>query len=77
MTRFRLAVAALLAVGVALVATPAWADAVTVRSIDTRDFPRVRMAVLVNGATPKTTDFHLRENGAVVPDSAVEVRPLP
>ena len=76
MTRFRLAVAAVLAVGVGLAATPAWADGVTVRSIDTRDFPRVRMAVLVNGAAPKTTDFHLRENGTVVPDSSVEVRPL-
>src|SRR5207244_3113006 len=31
---------------------------------------------LVNGAAPKTTDFHLRENGTVVPDSSVEVRPL-
>src|SRR5581483_7102009 len=76
MTRFRLAVAAVLAVGVALVASPAFADGVTVRNVDTTAFPVVRLSVLVNGATPKTTDFHLRENGAAVADSAVQVRPL-
>ena len=76
MTRFRLAAAALLVAGLALAASPAFADGVTVRSVDTTAFPRVRLSVLVNGATPKTTDFHLRENGVAVPDSAVEVRPL-
>jgi len=76
MTRLRLAVAALLALGVGLAATPAWADGVTVRRVDTTGFPRIRLDVLVDGPAPRTTDFHLRENGAAVPDSAVEVRPL-
>jgi tight adherence protein B len=70
-------VAAALTATFGLAATPAWADGgVTVRSIDTRDYPAVRLAVLVNGAAPKTTDFHLRENGEVVADSRIEVRPL-
>jgi tight adherence protein B len=61
----------------AIAATPAWAaGGVTVRNVDTRGYPKVSLEVLVNGAAPKTTDFHLRENGAVIPDSAVEVRPL-
>jgi tight adherence protein B len=76
MTRFRLAVAAVVVAGVALVASPAFADGVTVRSVDTTAFPKVRLSVLVNGATPNTTDFHVRENGVAVPDPAVQVRPL-
>ena len=68
--------AAALAATFGLAATPAWADGVTVRSIDTRDYPAVRMAVLVDGAAPNTTDFHLRENGEIVADSRIEVRPL-
>jgi tight adherence protein B len=69
-------VAAALAATFGLAATPAWADGVTVRSIDTRDYPAVRMAVLVDGAMPSTTEFHLRENGEIVADSRIEVRPL-
>jgi tight adherence protein B len=69
-------VAALLAGVTVLAATPAWAEGVTVRDVDTRDFPRVRMSVLVSGPAPSTTEFHLRENGTVVPDAAVQVRPL-
>ncbi|MEW6474948.1 MAG: type II secretion system F family protein [Actinomycetota bacterium] len=68
--------AALVVAAVALLPTPAWADGVTVRTVDTSRFPEVRMAVLVNGAAPRTTEFHVRENGVVVPDGAVEVRPL-
>jgi tight adherence protein B len=74
--RLRLAVAAVVAGITVLVATPAWADGVTVRDVDTREFPRVRMSVLVNGPAPSTTEFHVRENGTVVPDGTVEVRPL-
>jgi tight adherence protein B len=69
-------VAAALAATFGLAATPAWADGVTVRSIDTRDYPAVRLSVLVDGAAPNTTDFHLRENGEIVADSRIEVRPL-
>ena len=76
MNRLRLAAAALVAALTVVAAAPAWAEGVTVRDIDTRDFPRVRMSVLVNGSAPSTTEFHLRENGTVVPDDAVEVRPL-
>lgn len=75
--RLRFGIAAAVAVAaVALLASPAAADGVTVRSVDTSRFPEVRMAVLVNGAAPSTTEFHVRENGVVVPDGAVEVRPL-
>lgn len=74
--RFVVAAAALGLAAVALVASPAGADGVTVRSVDTSRFPDVRLAVLVNGAAPSTTEFHVRENGVVVPDGAVEVRPL-
>jgi tight adherence protein B len=79
MNRLRIgrgAVIALVAGVTVLAAAPAWAEGVTVRDVDTREFPRVRMSVLVSGAAPSTTEFHLRENGAVVPDANVEVHPL-
>ena len=78
MIRLRFVAAALLAtaLGVAATAAPAWTEGVTVRSIDTSDYPAVRLSVLVNGTAPRTTDFHLRENGQVIPDSEVKVRPL-
>jgi tight adherence protein B len=72
----RLALALFVAGIVALAATPAWADDVKVRNVDTQQFPKVSIDVLVSGAAAKTTDFHLRENGVVVPDSGVQVRPL-
>jgi VWFA-related protein len=69
--------AALLAlIALVLTAGPALAAEVNVRSVDTKDFPTVRLSVLVNGTTPAVTSFHLRENGAVVADSRVQVRPL-
>ena len=71
-----LAGAALVTLAVGLVAGPAAADSVMVRSVDTRDFPVVRLGVRVDGAPPAMTDFHLRENGVVVADSAIEVHPL-
>ena len=76
MRRLRFLLAAVIVAAVALPASPAWADGVTVRNVDTRDYPTVRLEVLVNGETPKTTDFSLRENGAVVAGDRLEIRPL-
>jgi len=79
MKRFRGVLAA--AIGLAALAIPVGpataADAgVVVRNADTRDYPTVRLDVLVNGTNPKLTDFAIRENGQLVPAGKVEVRPL-
>lgn len=68
----------LLAGLVALVASgaPTGSGTLTIRTVDTGDFPTVSLSVLATGAVPTTTDFHVRENGAAVPDRDVEVRPL-
>jgi tight adherence protein B len=49
---------------------------VVVRNVDTREYPTVRLDVLVNGAEPKLSDFTVRENNKVVAGSNLEVRPL-
>ena len=49
---------------------------VVVRNVDTREYPTVRLDVLVNGAEPKLSDFTVRENDKVVAGSNLEVRPL-
>jgi tight adherence protein B len=71
-----LASASLALVALTLTAGPASAAQVTVRAVDTGEFPTVRLSVLVNGSAPATTDFQLRENGAVVAGSRLQVRPL-
>jgi tight adherence protein B len=77
MKRLRFAAAAVLLAFLALPGTPAGAaEGVTVRNVDTREYPTVRLEVLVSGEAPKTTDFHLRENGKSVIDSSIQVRPL-
>ena len=62
------------------VLTPAPAGAaeggVVVRNVDTREYPTVRLDVLVNGAEPKLSEFTVRENNKVIPGSNLEVRPL-
>jgi tight adherence protein B len=79
MKRLRSALAAV--VGLAALAIPALPAAaagggVVVRNADTRDYPTVRLDVLVNGASPKLTDFAIRENGQLVQAAKLEVRPL-
>ncbi|MEW6476326.1 MAG: type II secretion system F family protein [Actinomycetota bacterium] len=72
---------ALLALGAAtaaLLSLPgtAWADASAIRNVDTTEFPTVRLEVRVSGPAPDLNDFHLRENGVVVPDGNLTVRSL-
>jgi tight adherence protein B len=59
---------ALALAGLAVVGTggPAFADALTIRSVDTTKFPTVVISALVTGPTPNLADFHLRENGRIV-----------
>jgi tight adherence protein B len=54
----------------------AWADESGIRTIDTTAFPTVRLEVRVSGAQPDLGAFHLRENGALVPDGDLTVAPL-
>src|SRR5688572_19485150 len=49
---------------------------VVVRNVDTREYPTVRLDVLVNGTEPKLSEFTVRENNKVVPGSNLEVKPL-
>ncbi len=71
------AAGALIAVGLTLPGGAAWAEGgAIVRNVDTTAFPDVRLEVFVSGDAPRLTDFHLRENGAVVPDGSLSVRPL-
>jgi tight adherence protein B len=49
---------------------------VVVRNVDTREYPTVRLDVLVNGTEPKLSEFTVRENNKVVPGGDLEVRPL-
>jgi tight adherence protein B len=72
---------ALLALGAAVavvLALPgaAWADESSIRNVDTTAFPAVRLEVRVSGPAPDLGAFHLRENGAVVPEGSLTVRPL-
>src|SRR5213078_4030167 len=55
-----LALAAFAVVGTA---GPAFADALSIRSVDTTKFPTVVISALVTGPAPNLADFHLRENG--------------
>ena len=57
---------ALAALAVAGTAGPAFADALTIRSVDTTKFPTVVISALVTGPAPNLADFHLRENGRIV-----------
>jgi tight adherence protein B len=54
----------------------AWADESGIRNVDTTGFPTVRLEVRLSGQAPDLSAFHLRENGAMVPDGALSVRPL-
>lgn len=72
---------ALLALGAAtalLLGLPgaARADESAIRNVDTTGFPTVRLEVRLSGQAPDLSAFHLRENGAIVPDGALSVRPL-
>jgi hypothetical protein len=82
MNRRRLAALALglaaLPLFTALTTGPAGAaeGGVVVRNVDTREYPTVRLDVLVNGAEPKLSEFTVRENNKVIPGDNLEVRPL-
>jgi tight adherence protein B len=71
-----------LAIGLTALAFPAAGPAsaagggVVIRNTDTRDYPTVRLDVLVNGTAPKLNDFAIRENGQLVQGGKLEVRPL-
>ena len=68
-----------LAVGVtALVATaaPALADSMTIREVDTRNFPEVSLSVLVTGKTPDLGSFTVRENNELLSGDQVNVIPI-
>jgi tight adherence protein B len=54
----------------------AWADESGIRTVDTTGFPTVRLEVRLSGQAPDLSAFHLRENGTMVPDGALAVRPL-
>jgi len=75
MKRALLALAAAVAVVLAL-PVAAWADESSIRNVDTTAFPTVRLEVRVSGAAPDLSAFHLRENGQLVPDGGLTVRPL-
>lgn len=69
----------LASVGVALVGLvglggPAWAEGLTIRSVDTTAFPVVKIRAIVTGPTPDLASFHVRENGQLV--EGIDVVPL-
>lgn len=75
MRPLRLLGALLVVVGMVAPATLAAAEgSVTIRKVDTTEYPEVRMSVLVGGAAPTLDNFVLRENGAIVRD--VSVKPI-
>lgn len=75
MRRIRFLGALLLVVAVVVPASAAAAEGtVTIRKVDTTDYPDVRMSVLVGGEAPTLDNFVLRENGAIVRD--LSVRPI-
>jgi tight adherence protein B len=75
MKRALLALGAAVAVVLALPGA-AWADESSIRNVDTTAFPTVRLEVRVSGAAPDLSAFHLRENGGMVPEGNLTVRPL-
>lgn len=62
--------------GVAQAAEAAPGGAPVIRTVDTSAYPQVRLEVRIDGKAPGLSDFHLRENGVVVPDGNVSVKPL-
>jgi hypothetical protein len=78
----RLGLCALAVTLLVLAGTPAWAASsannpapaggVTVRNVDTRQYPKVHLDVLVSGDTPKVSDFNVRENGTLVPNPQIQ-----
>ena len=62
--------------GTAQAAEAGTSGAPVVRTVDTSAYPQVRLEVRIDGNAPSLTDFHLRENGAVVPDGNIAVKPL-
>ena len=55
-------------------ASPAWAETLTIREVDTTRHPEVRIAASITGGTARPQDFTVRENGQVVP--TIRVVPL-
>ena len=47
-----------------------------VRTVDASKYPEVRLEVGVPGQAPALNDFHVRENGAAIPEGKISVRPL-
>lgn len=52
------------------------ATTITVRETDTKQFPVVRLSVLVDGEPLPANAFHVRENGVKIPDAGLQVRQL-
>ena len=52
------------------------ANVPVVRNVDTSRYPEVRLEVNVPGVAPDLKSFHLRENGKVVDEANLTVRPL-
>lgn len=67
-------VAATLALALALAATPAAAESLVIRKVDTTDFPTVVISAMHTGTGVTADSFALRENGRIVSD--VEVVPI-
>jgi tight adherence protein B len=70
------AAAVLLALPPAALAAGGPAKTAVIGNVDTSAYPEVRLEVRVGGDAPSLTDFHLRENGAVVPEGNFTVKPL-
>jgi tight adherence protein B len=69
-------VAALAVLPAAAGADPGPARTPVVRNVDTSGYPEVKLEVRIDGDAPRLSDFHVRENGVVVPDGNVTVTPL-
>lgn len=57
-------------------ASAAAASKATIRDTDTKQFPVVRISVLVDGELLPSGAFHVRENGKKIPDNDIQVRQL-
>ena len=64
--RFAAALALVVAAIVAVGTTPAFADSLVIRKVDSSNFPTVVISAQVNGAAVNPADVHVQENGQPV-----------